>query len=226
MVQGELFGGGSSFESELIRPKSFLARHRFALSLDKIFLILIVFIFGFTISYSVGVEFGKRSVENKLKQLDPIQTQTLSTERGYQDPIEENSQQTLLVSTVEKAAEPDYNPSPEGPVQNLPVESQQTVSPGKSISSQVSFTETLGVTEAQKIGKYTVQLVTYDNKELAEKELNRLKSQGYQGFIIPSGRFFQVCANYFDSKSTARPKLDQLKQTGRYPDAYIRPVVR
>lgn len=80
--------------------------------------------------------------------------------------------------------------------------------------------------ELKQLGNFTVQLVTYDNKTLAEKEITRLKSKGDEGFMIPSGRFFQVCANYFENKSKARSYLEEIKQTGRYPGAYIRPVLR
>jgi cell division septation protein DedD len=80
--------------------------------------------------------------------------------------------------------------------------------------------------DLKKLGKFTVQLVTYNDKTQAENEISRLKSKGYEGFIIPSGHYYQVCASYFDTKSNARSQLEELKQTGRYPDAYIRPVIR
>ena len=73
---------------------------------------------------------------------------------------------------------------------------------------------------------YTVQLVTYTTEALAIREVNRLKSSGYEGFVIPSGTYYQVCADYFASKLKARSVLERFRASGRYPGAYIRPVVR
>lgn len=202
MVQGELFREDSPIGSPIGSRTAFLSKYQLTLGLDKILLLLIVMIFAFTLSHSFGVERGKRLMEKKFESLIPSQTQTISEDDSMNDPHEVIESETVLLS-------------PEGPVDSnsllLPNLPKQVI-PSKG--------------ELKKMGNYTVQLVTYDNQSLAEKEINRLKSKGYEGFIIPSGHYYQVCANYFDTKSKAHSDLEALKQTGRYPDAYIRPVIR
>src|SRR3989338_1717667 len=78
----------------------------------------------------------------------------------------------------------------------------------------------------KKTGHFTVQLVTYYDQKLAERETNRLKEKGYESFVIPSGKYFQVCTSYFDDRSEAKSFLREFPDSSRYPDAYVRPVVR
>ena len=73
-------------------------------------------------------------------------------------------------------------------------------------------------------GQYTIQLITFTNRKQADQEVERLKSAGFQAFIIPSGRFFQVCAESFQTVSEAKEKLTHLRTQGMaQPDAYVRP---
>lgn len=72
--------------------------------------------------------------------------------------------------------------------------------------------------------KYTIQLITYTSRSRAEQEVKHLKDSGYEGFIIPGGKFLQVCVDGFENMNDARKKLMGLKRAGfASPDAYIRP---
>lgn len=72
--------------------------------------------------------------------------------------------------------------------------------------------------------KYTIQVITFTSRTRAEEEVKKLKDKGFSGFIIPGGKFFQVCVDGFEKMSDAKAKLLQLKQDGfAPPDAYIRP---
>lgn len=206
MVQGELFREDSNYEAPAGISQSFLSRYKLTLQLDKVLLLSIAMIFAFTLSHTFGVERGKRLMEKKFEAMIPTQIQTFPQHDPMNDPNEIVESETVLM--VDKPL-----PTP-----------KQLLSPEGPTGPPNPVTPTLN--ELKKLGNFTVQLVTYDNKALAEKEIARLKSKGYEGFIIPSGRFFQVCANYFDNKSKARSSLEEIKQTGRYPDAYVRPVLR
>jgi cell division septation protein DedD len=88
-----------------------------------------------------------------------------------------------------------------------------------------SAEENLAVPTRSLSGRFTIQLITFTNRKRAEEEVERLKKMGYQGFIIPSGKFFQVCTDAFQDMSEARQKLMRLKAEGFAPsDAYIRPL--
>lgn len=74
-------------------------------------------------------------------------------------------------------------------------------------------------------GKYTIQLITFTSRPRAQEEVERLKKKGFQAFIIPQGKFFQVCAERFQSVKEAERKLTELRSEGFAPsDAYIRPL--
>ena len=212
MVQGELFREESSVDSlnrfGFVKKRSFLSQHQLSLSLDKLFVILIAVMVVFVLTYSFGVEHGKRAMEKRLESLFPGHSETVATIHQA-DPVESGtSKETILLvnNEAEKSA-PEL----------VAGQSVQTFSEPTTISPPVNMT---------KQGKYTVQLVTYMDQRLAEREVARLKSKGHEGFVIPSGRYFQVCVDYFENFLKAKDLLKQLRENGRYPDAYVRPVVR
>lgn len=67
---------------------------------------------------------------------------------------------------------------------------------------------------------YTIQLVTYKKRDLAEKEVTALRKSGYYSMIIPSGDYFQVCAGQYASKEEAKKDLKILGS--RYKDCFLR----
>jgi len=75
------------------------------------------------------------------------------------------------------------------------------------------------------VGKYTIQVITFLSQRRADEEVKKLKEKGYSSFIIPGGRFFQVCVDRFENMSEAREKLIQLRAGRLAPsDAFIRPL--
>ena len=82
---------------------------------------------------------------------------------------------------------------------------------------------------ALKTGTYTIQLATYRRKDQAETEVVRLKKKGHDAFIIPSGKFFQVCVEKFEKRPEAFQKLLELRSGGLdrvYHGAYVRPMAK
>jgi len=76
-------------------------------------------------------------------------------------------------------------------------------------------------------GKYTVQVVTYNTQSAAEQLISKLQVKGYEGFVIPSGQYLQVCVNAFQTQGEAKLLLSRLKSEGLAPnDAFIRPMIR
>ncbi len=67
---------------------------------------------------------------------------------------------------------------------------------------------------------YTIQLVTYKKRDLAEKDVAMLRKNGLYAFIIPSGDYFQVCEGQYATKEEAKKDLKLL--SGRYKDCYLR----
>lgn len=74
-------------------------------------------------------------------------------------------------------------------------------------------------------GKYAIQTVTVTSKATAEKEIKRLTDKGFQGFLIPSGKYLQVCVAGFETRAKASETLMKLKSEGLAPrDAYVRNI--
>ncbi len=66
---------------------------------------------------------------------------------------------------------------------------------------------------------YTIQLVTYKKKDLAEKEVAALRRSGYYSMIIPSGDYYQVCVGQYSGLEDAKKdlKLFGARYKGRFP---------
>ena len=220
MVQGELFReegtvsnlSGSGFD----RKKSLLSRFQLTISFDKFLIGLIGLTVVFVLTYSFGVEHGKRVMEKQIQTMFPAQTNPIST--ATQSAAEDHSAQPVQKKTVLLVGEPVS--SEEQAAQEVVSEPAKAppLAPERTVPS-------LPMAVLSK-GRYTVQLVTYNNEQLAEREVRRLVSKGHEGFVIPSGSHFQVCVNYFETRTKAVYFLNRFPDSARYPDAYIRPVVR
>lgn len=71
---------------------------------------------------------------------------------------------------------------------------------------------------------YTIQLVTYKNRDLANKEITGLRRKGYFAVIIPSGDYFQVCAGLYKTNDEAKRDLKLFAPA--YKGCFLRPRVR
>lgn len=231
MVQGELFREEISIQGldHFNRSqRSFLARYQLTLSLDKLVLLLISMVFIFALTYSFGVEHGKRSVEQHLQSLVPAHSETLPVVIPDDNLLSKSQESATLVvknnpefsrSTETISTNQTSQPAVQTKAAKVPL--QETVSNSPKTASTLPLAN---LNMKQKA--YTVQLVTYNSEEQAAKEITRLRVKGQESFIIPSGRFFQVCANYFENLTKARTFLKEFQESNRYPDAFIRPVVR
>lgn len=80
---------------------------------------------------------------------------------------------------------------------------------------------------AQSAGRFTLQLVTYSDPQLASEEVARLKKKGYDAFVLPSGRHHQICINRFEKAAEVREFQTGLRKKGelsRYPGSYVREI--
>ena len=67
---------------------------------------------------------------------------------------------------------------------------------------------------------YTIQLSTYKNRELAEKEASTLKKSGFFSVIIPSDGYYQVCVGQYALKDEAKKDLKRFNS--KYKGAFLR----
>lgn len=143
-------------------------------------------------------------------------------EHGIKNGQQSNAPDTkvaeILLSAKDEASEANIKPEASSQ-ENQP----QTASTGPDTPAAAETTVAL------KTGTYTIQLATYRRKDQAETEVARLKKKGHDAFIIPSGKFFQVCVEKFEKRPDAFQKLFELKSGGLdriYQGAYVRPVAK
>jgi len=75
---------------------------------------------------------------------------------------------------------------------------------------------TEGVTQKS----YTIQLISYKQKRLAEREIDKLQKKGVEAYIIRSGKWYQICAGDYDSVDEAKHDLKKFED--HYKGCFIR----
>ena len=67
---------------------------------------------------------------------------------------------------------------------------------------------------------YTIQLISYKQKDIADTEINKLLKKNVDAHIIASGRWYQVCAGHFRSVKEAERALRELED--QYQGCFVR----
>ena len=205
-MQRDLFHittGPSPFETKV----PFLERYRLNLRLDHLLILMIGFVMLYAFVYSAGVERGKKHAARE------IHAATAKIKQQLFDKADEKS-----VVTVDAANLPV-------PAEVVSTEASAPAEPTRAEPEVVAEQKPAEAAEAsaKPEGKYTIQLVTYDSESLAQRQLKALSEKGYRGFVVPKGKYLQVCVNAFESRKGAASLLQELKVLGMAPkDAYIR----
>jgi len=67
---------------------------------------------------------------------------------------------------------------------------------------------------------YTIQVASNKAKDMADKELSRLRSAGYSAEVIKKGNYFILCVGSFESKDSAKKVLSEMQK--KYKGCYTR----
>jgi cell division septation protein DedD len=180
---------------------AFLERYRLTLRLDQALVAMIVLIMAYVLIFSFGVENGKRFAFEEIK-----------AERAKRDQMVSELREKLEGKPIAEPAEETTEPHVSAPVEAV----EET-----EISQEPSTTEKAEA--AKPAGKFTIQLVTYTMKSQAELTVKTLAEKGVEAFVVPSGKYWMVCVNRFESQKLAQDFLTQLKSQGIAPaDAFVR----
>ena len=74
--------------------------------------------------------------------------------------------------------------------------------------------------EKKEKGTFTIQVASFKEKEKAQMEAKRLKSKGYEIFVLPKGKHSIVCIGKFAIKDEAMEFSNKLKS--KYNDCLVR----
>jgi hypothetical protein len=223
--QGELFNEichENMAHSERL-DGSYKSQKRFRLTFETVLLFSIFLIITGAISFIYGYRQGLEK--------SPLKKELVTTDKYI--VIEDEAERPVNLALDEKGEIPIVEPLPESAVpvvesivssgtENIPVESESVRA---SADATVAIPDTQALMPDQN-KTWTIQLVTYASEEYAVKEVTQLKKDGFDAFIIPSGKYQQVCSNYFETEGDAAQMLKKFKSGSRYRDAYVRKVIR
>ncbi|MDD2703676.1 MAG: SPOR domain-containing protein [Candidatus Omnitrophica bacterium] len=167
---------------------------------EKLLLLSISFIVAIIISFSLGVEKGKRVT-------------VLKSQVGFNAAL------------TQKAASPAERvlPAKGAAVSNVP---QKEV----PVSFAIGKTETAAASPVQiqkpvpvpenKSGAFTIQVASFRTKAHAQKEVQALKQTGQPVYLTAKGKYTVLCIGNFSDKEAAKSLLPELKKS--YQDCFIR----
>ncbi|MDD5432883.1 MAG: SPOR domain-containing protein [Candidatus Omnitrophica bacterium] len=167
---------------------------------EKSILVIAGFIIGCIISFSLGVEKGKRLAFNiNVSRLDiaknvvPVQNKQVIND----SKTSQISNQLPTEGLISKSKLPLNNQIAK---QNAG-ENQQIAKNGNNST-------------------FTIQLASYKTKINAQKEASILKAKGLNPLVLPKGKMTILCVGNFINQETAQSLLTQLRK--RYADCRIR----
>jgi cell division protein FtsN len=190
--------------------KGFEFAHRLSsrinLSWESIIVVAIFITLSFLLSFSLGVERGKRQAAGN----DPAKSITVTRENAVPST-------TTSVSNAVFAKSPALKVAPQrGEVDIFPKVARNPA------PNQVKVIQI--VSEADKASpgarKYTIQVASFSQDGLARQEEAGLKGQGYKTILKTSGQFRSLCVGSFNDKQEAETILRKLRS--KYHDCFIR----
>lgn len=178
--QFELFPSGAQGPAGS-RPQPHLIFSSITLSAENIIILTVLIFLGIIVSFSAGVEKGKRS--NLASVSAPIRPVAAEKPKAVTAMPQKGTVQETNSSLVAKQR---IVPAP------APVTQAVTAQAGSE-----SF--------------YTIQIASFKLRKFAEEEARGLKTKGYETFIVPKGEHLVVCAGRFLDQNAAKNFLGKLK---------------
>jgi septal ring-binding cell division protein DamX len=180
-------------DSGVLKPKSannsFLSYIR---AWEKTILIIIGIVIASIISFSLGVEKGKRFAAQKSSVNFDLALNTQA--QAVKLPAAKPEQQLTVVKPAQQ------------PAVVKPVIENKTTIRAPVIKGTIE--------------NYTIQVASYKSKSYAQKEADTLKKQGFVTLTLAKGNFIVLCVGNFNSKESAQSLVSQLKK--RYQGCTIR----
>ena len=215
-MQKDLFGGAvaaSIIPSSLESKTDFLQKYRFTIRLDQAIIGVLLLLVAYVLVFSFGVESGKRYAMSEIKA-ERAMRERMARELG--EKIFANANLNTEKNTVQAVAG-------DSKALGLPAIKTATIPDTQNVGTKTGEIPEKIQTVTKSAGKFAIQTVTFTSKAAAEKQIKKLAAKGYQGFIIPKGKFQQVCVRGFETKNKALQAMGHLKNEGLAPkDAYIR----
>lgn len=185
--------------SRVLRPRYLLKD--LTLSVENTIVLCIVFVMAVVLFFSFGVERGKQIVKSALAE-PPATITVVSTP---EEPSGKVAERSLAPAGSAKAQK---NTAP-----------AQASGPQQQMQTPAATNATPSLKKGEK-GTFTIQVASFKEKGKAQMEAKRLKSNGYEIFVLPKGKHSIVCIGKFAIKDEATEFSNKLKS--KYNDCLVR----
>jgi len=165
---------------------------------EKRVLLIIAFIFTAVVSFSLGVENGKRSMYGSASLNFDLASKD-STMGNQKISVTQAINPTVKVSTDRKKVK-------EVSVNRILASTNILILPQETTNIRTN--------------SFTIQLATYKTKTFAQREADTLKNKGLSPIVLSRSGYSVLCVGSFVNRESAQSLLSQLKKS--YPDCLIR----
>ncbi|MBU2102855.1 MAG: SPOR domain-containing protein [Candidatus Omnitrophota bacterium] len=185
-------------------------RYTVILPLDTLILLLIVAVLLFTLSFSLGVERGRKIVylnaDDKVKNVSLDEALTNGTVMAL---AFKNSTVATALSTPASGGVGEVVV----PVDQKPAETISVVKIEKKETAK-SGNVKRGIPRASARGaRYVIQVASYSGEDSANREARKLANKGYPVYVEKKGKYVVVFVGDFQSKQEAQRNAKLLGQT-------------
>lgn len=222
--QKELFNYQSPLSKENQTRQSSKAREKVSIRIGiDLLLALVLFVLVSSIFvYLFGVHQGKKSVEAITTTGSTLSLEDWEGSQSASNPASISAP----APSVETKATPQATtatPSKAATTTDLVNTSERETASATASAAQVTTVQTSAVTVANP---WTIQLITYVGQVKANEEVKKLKAKGWDAFVIPSGKYAQLCVGKFNTKNEAERFMSEVRGLKTYSGAYVRRVKR
>jgi len=174
-------------------------KREIVLALDKFYLFLVFFIITLVISFSLGIEKGKKINLASKETKDVGHQRFIERTLPEQQHLKENNNVNQKVEAIGE----------ETPA-------KESILPKEEIKKDEP--KPVKIEKPQIL--YSIQVASYSRKDIAVAESNKLKKQGFNPIILEKGKYLALCVGKFKTKDDAKGQVITLKN--RYTDCFIR----
>jgi len=192
------------------RSQSSILSQSVRLSFENIVVLVVAVIMGLIISFSFGVEMGRRTHTPVKTSSEPVRISRQADEQDDEGPAGDDAPGMPL--TAGSPAEVQITES-------TPILAESHIETSQNHKNPDDFKKKVDKIQAlEKI--HTIQVASFKQENLADVESETLKKIGYDAFTVRKGSYWIVCVGRFPDLRGAQPLFKALKK--KYSDCYIR----
>ena len=218
--QFELFPGSQGVVTDTGKPRFFFAN--VTLTFENLIVLVILALMMMVLSYSYGVERGKRVVVSKYFKSEKAAAVAAAR------PAEKMPQNTTRPQGTQKTIVVDSTTTPEAASigstrKEIPGAQNSALSLQKTLQTSPSVVYSQPQSAAPSEKPYTVQIASYKSEEYAKKQAQDFENKGYESLIMTKGSHIIVCVGHFAQQQEAEIFSDNFrKKFKEYKDCLVR----